>query len=86
LSRKRGRDEEIVLEHISRIINEMKATAQNLDMEIDNIKRFVNEVINIFTTDSRYIKDQLLLFAQRVAELENMAYEFAEKRKISKEK
>jgi len=81
LPKKKKSGDDLVLEHISNVIEEMKSIADNIDMEVDNIKRFANEVVGIFATDSRYIKDQLLLLAQRVAELEKMAYEFSEKRK-----
>jgi len=80
LPKKKAKTDEVVLEHIARVIEEMKEIANNIDMEIDNIKRFANEVVSIFATDSRYIKDQLLLMAQRIAELERMAYEFSPKK------
>ncbi len=81
MPKKKDRSHDLVLEHIANIVKEMRQTADNIDMEIDNIKRFANEVVGIFATDSRYLKDQLLLMAQRVAELEKMAYEFSEKRR-----
>jgi len=81
LPKKKGRGEDTLLEHLSRILDEAREIAQNVDMEVEDIKRFVNEVINMFITDARVIRDQLLLMAYRVAELENMAYEKIEKEK-----
>ena len=83
--KKKEKKDDTVLEHLSRILEEARSTAQSVDMEVEDIKRFVSEVINMFVTDARVIRDQLLLMAYRVAELENMAYEKREKQKVGEE-
>lgn len=77
---KKDKEPSIVVEHIANVLENTRKIAENISMDIDNIKRFVGEVIGVFVADTRFIKDQLLILAQRLAELEEMAYEFAAKR------
>lgn len=78
---KKDKEPSVVVDHISTVLDNTRKIAENIGMDIDSIKRFVREVISVFVTDTRFIKDQLLILAQRLAELEEMAYEFAAERK-----
>ena len=81
MPKKESEDSSVVIEHITSVLESTRKTAENIDIDIDSIKRFVKEVVGVFITDTRFIKDQLLILAQRLAELEELAYEFSEKRK-----
>ena len=77
---KNKKEAKLTEEKIEKAIKFLRQQIVNLFEEIDNIKRFAQEVISMFIQNVRYMKDELLLLAQRIAELETMAYEWISKR------
>jgi len=72
---KKKRDSRVALEIVSGILDSARRIPEDLDSEINSITRFVREILGIFIADVRCLKDQLLLFAHRLAELEKMVSE-----------
>lgn len=65
---------------VEKAFNALRKKINNLNFELDDIKKFVTEAISIFITDTRYLRDQIMILAERLAELEEMANEYAAKK------
>jgi len=77
--KKKKEEKKLTVERVEKAFEKLAQMSEEVSMEIDSVKRFVREVLNIFITDTRFIKDQLLLLAHRLAELEEMAQDFIRK-------